>query len=246
MTLTLQPFLHGHDKGRHAVTGIPPPPDLKSHHVHKWMQLRTTSRGCFLPSFWYRRMNRYEIRDQLQYVLNVNLFPLKTFSWVANKTTVCVKEWQDVQTQAVQLDVWQTVHGTDLSDALRQKKKERKRESPWRGSCHCPFQSSTLVRLQINVVAKLGVELDLQVAQQLLDRQHPPLKAFDLLLQSFLMARQGHFILIWDAQIFLKSCCFNIEAVLWDTASYFGKIVFSFAKKKHSLNKDLVCFHKSH
>lgn len=176
------------------------------------------------------RMNHYEIRDKLKYVLNVNLFPLKTFSWVANKTTVCVKEWQDVQTQAVQLDVWQTLHGSDLSAALRQKK-EKKRKSPWRGSCHCPFQSSALVRLQINVVTKLGVELDLQVAQQLLDHQHPPLKAFDLLLQSFLMAWQGHFISIWDTQIFFMSCCFNIEAVLGDTASCFGKIAFSFTKK---------------
>lgn len=135
--------------------------------------------------------NQCKMRDRFKYILNVNLFLLKYFSWVANKTTGRVTEGQDVQSLAVQLDVQPTLCETDFSAALRhltKKKKKVEKKSSWRCSCQCPFQSSALVRLQINVVTKLGVELDLQVAQQLLDGRHSPLKTFDLLLQIFLLA----------------------------------------------------------
>lgn len=81
--------------------------------------------------------------------------------------------------------VWQTLCGSDT-------RAERKKKSPRRGSCQCPFHCSAFVCLQVNVVTKLGVELDLQVTQHLLYRWHSLLKASDLLLQRFLIAEHGN------------------------------------------------------
>lgn len=65
--------------------------------------------------------------------------------------------------------------------------RELRGKSPCWGSCQCPFLSSAFVCLQVNVVTKLGIEVDLQITQYLLYRWHSFLKAFDLLLQCFLI-----------------------------------------------------------
>lgn len=69
---------------------------------------------------------------QQLYMLPVNLLCLETSSLFANETTVSVKEWQEVQTQAPQLDVWQALHRTGLSAALG--KKEKKKFLTWQVS----------------------------------------------------------------------------------------------------------------
>lgn len=63
------------------------------------------------------------------------------------------------------------------------------RRSPCRGSCRCPFPCSAFISLQVNIVTELGVKLDLQITQHLLDGWHSSLETFDLLLQCFLLTQ---------------------------------------------------------
>lgn len=60
-------------------------------------------------------------------------------------------------------------------------------KSPCWGSCQSPFHCSAFICLQVNVVTKLGIELDLQIPQHLLYCWHSLLKTFNLLLQFFLI-----------------------------------------------------------
>lgn len=147
--------------------------------------------------------------------MNVLLFHLWIFTFSCVVIFVCQKwmlhAWTNGRTCKPRLSYLMFgKHSVEVIQELRRKKIL----SPWRGSSQCSFQSSAFFCLQINVVTKLGVELDLQIAQQLLYRWHPLLKAFDLLLQSFLRTRYGNFSnTTRDTQqvqgIFLNLCCFT-------------------------------------
>lgn len=121
-------------------------------------------------------------------------------------------------------------HGTRTPDATNlsrscwcfvwKKSCRRDRRAAWKsprwGSCHCPFECSAFICLQVNVVTKLGIKLDLQIPQHLLYRWHLLLKASDFLLQSFLITEHrkssytSHCTLLTEGTSgFRKVCVFN-------------------------------------